>query len=932
MLTVLILLATILLTGLIGISSPASWADDNAVSPVSVAPGHDGISGAENGSSGLKTDQGLTVTAAPPMTAPFGSAFKVAATASSGLVVSITSTGACMGSGNGSATITMISGSGLCKVRLNQSGDADYAAAPELVSDTAATTASQDIRVTRAAPATAVFGHRFEVAAKASSGLAVAISTTGACSGSGNGAATITMISNGSGTCRLHFNQGGDSNYNAAPEVTSDTVAEQIDQTITVTTVPPATVAYTSHFGVAATASSGLPVTITSSGACAGHGNGSGTITMISGTGTCTLYFNQPGDAIHKPAPEMTNETVAAKIGQTITVTAPAPATAPHAGTYVVAAVASSNLAVAITSSGACTGSGSESASITMISGAGTCTLHFNQPGDANYQAADETTNQTTAIKADQTVSAAAVYATTFEVVAGASSGLPVAIATSGVCTGSGTDSARIAMTSGTGTCRVHYHQAGDANYNAASEASSDIMATKARQAIRVTMAPPAKAAYASTFKVSATASSGLAVAITTSGTCMGRGSGSARIAMTSGTGTCTLHYNQAGDTNFLAAAAVTEEVTADKAVLTVAPNPAAPIRQYSDRNPFLSPAYSGFAAGDGVDELAEEPRCATSGEPTSAPGSYPITCAGGQALNYTFTYDKSATLTVVPEEATIEFGRDNPAAVKGAYRRYSRRLSLQFVVREKQPDAAAFGAAAGAINSAALTVTLSPLMAGGSIKLNCKAASVPLSGYAAGKTFTCTNGVDLGVDVYEVSARVTGNYAGEAYDGLTVYDQTLGSPNGGGWFYWPGTEDRTHFGFVMKSDKDAPDHQGQLLVVRHHADGSVSRLTSRTLTSPVLQNDPGTGCGTVTFSGQADYTAWDPSANAGLGGYVSSGGNPYMAYAEDCNNPGTGLDYFLVRGVGDLQMSTDVYENKVPFVDQGHIVVPHDAKKAPDE
>lgn len=487
MLTALILLALIPLTGLIGVSSPASWADDNAASPVSVAPGHDGIRGAENGASGLKSDQGLTLTVAPPTTAPFGSAFQVAATASSGLVVTIASTGACMGSGNGAATITMISGSGLCKVRLNQSGDANFAAAPELVSDTAATTANQDIRVTRAAPATAVFGHRFEVAARASSGLTVAISATGACSGSGNGAATIMMISNGSDTCRLHFNQGGDSNYNAAPEVTSDTVAEPIDQTITVTTAPPATVAYTSTFGVVATASSGLPVTITSGGACSGHGDDSDTITMISGTGTCTLYFNQPGDAIFKPAPELTNETVAAKVAQTVTVTAPAPATAPHAGNFEVAAVASSNLPVAITSSGACTGSGSESALITMIGGTGTCTLHFNQPGDANYQATDETLNQTAATKADQTVSAAAAYTSTFEVVAGASSGLPVAIATSGVCTGSGIGSARIAMTSGTGTCKVHYHQEGDANYNAATAASSDIMATRAGQAIRVT-------------------------------------------------------------------------------------------------------------------------------------------------------------------------------------------------------------------------------------------------------------------------------------------------------------------------------------------------------------------------------------------------------------------------------------------------------------
>ena len=49
-------------------------------------------------------------------------------------------------------------------------------------------------------------------------------------------------------------------------------------------------------------------------------------------------------------------------------------------------------------------------------------------------------------------------------------------------------------------------------------------------QTITVTTAPPSSAAYNSTFPVAATASSGLAVAITTSGSCSGSGSSSATI------------------------------------------------------------------------------------------------------------------------------------------------------------------------------------------------------------------------------------------------------------------------------------------------------------------------------------------------------------------------------------------------------------------
>jgi len=315
---------------------------------------------------------------------------------------------------------------------------------------------------------------------------------------------------------------------------------------------------------------------------------------------------------------------------------------------------------------------------------------------------------------------------------------------------------------------------------------------------------------------------------------------------------------------------------------------------------------------------------------PASAPGSYPVTCIGGAASNYSFSYDGGAALAVTEEEALVEFSRDNLVAVKARSRgKYTDKLRLTVLVKERQPDTAANEAAAGDIDSAALTLTLSPLSAGGVIRLTCTAAPVPVTGYGAVKTFTCATNVNLGVDVYDVSAQVTGNYAGVGYDGIAVYGRGLGFVNGGGWFHWPGTEDKTNFGFVIKNGKGSTDPQGNLLVVRHHSDGTVSRIKSGSLTGLVLQDDATTGCGNATFSGKATYTAWNPSAGSALGGYVSTDGNPFMAYAEDCNNPGTGLDHFLVRGVGQIQMPTDVYVSKVPLAaDRGDIVVPHTAGK----
>ncbi|MBL8103687.1 MAG: sortase, partial [Anaerolineales bacterium] len=107
------------------------------------------------------------------------------------------------------------------------------------------------------------------------------------------------------------------------------------------------------------------------------------------------------------------------------------------------------------------------------------------------------------------------------------------------------------------------YNQAGDADYNAATEITSVVASQPGSQTINVTTSAPASAANGTSFNVAATSSSGLAVTITTSGDCSGGGTDSAVITITNTPGTCTVHYNQAGDANFSAAAEVTENTSA---------------------------------------------------------------------------------------------------------------------------------------------------------------------------------------------------------------------------------------------------------------------------------------------------------------------------------------------------------------------------------
>ncbi len=84
--------------------------------------------------------------------------------------------------------------------------------------------ADQAITVTTHAPASAVFNSQFTVAATGGgSGNAVTFSSGGGCSNSG---ATFTMTS-GTTACQVKYDQAGNGNYNAAPEVAESVTATE---------------------------------------------------------------------------------------------------------------------------------------------------------------------------------------------------------------------------------------------------------------------------------------------------------------------------------------------------------------------------------------------------------------------------------------------------------------------------------------------------------------------------------------------------------------------------------------------------------------------------------------------------------------------------------------------------------------------------------
>src|SRR5207248_10109560 len=96
--------------------------------------------------------------------------------------------------------------------------------------------ADQAIVISTHAPSDAAFGAQFTVAATGGgSGNAVTYGSSGSCTNSG---ATFTITSS-TGECTVAYNQAGNTNYNAAPQLTENVNGKKADQTIQITTGAP---------------------------------------------------------------------------------------------------------------------------------------------------------------------------------------------------------------------------------------------------------------------------------------------------------------------------------------------------------------------------------------------------------------------------------------------------------------------------------------------------------------------------------------------------------------------------------------------------------------------------------------------------------------------------------------------------------------------
>jgi hypothetical protein len=165
-------------------------------------------------------------------------------------------------------------------------------------------------------------------------------------------------------------------------------LAEPIDQTITFAPIADKTWGDPS-FTPSATASSGLPVSFSASGACFFYVG----IVYITSGGSCTVTASQAGGLNFNPAPDVSRTFTIARARQSITF---APLGTKKFGDpdFPVAAFSGSALPVAFAASGNCAVSG-----VTVhLTGTGSCTITASQAGDVNWEPAPNV-SQTFAIQ-----------------------------------------------------------------------------------------------------------------------------------------------------------------------------------------------------------------------------------------------------------------------------------------------------------------------------------------------------------------------------------------------------------------------------------------------------------------------------------------------------------------------------------------------------
>ena len=546
---------------------------------------------------------------------------------------------------------------GPCVIDANQAGNATYAAAAQAQHTITVTGKPQSISFTAPASGTA--------------GASATLSATGGGSGnpvmfsvdpaSGAGVCTVsggTVTYNNSGSCVIDANQSGNATYAAAAQVQRTiTVASGQKQTQSISFTAPASGPAGGSATLSATATSGLPVALSvDSGSGAGVCSVSGGTVTYNNSGSCVIDANQSGNATYAAAAQVQRTiTVASGQKQTQSISFTAPASGTAGGSATLSATATSGLPVALSvDSGSGAGVCSVSGGTVTYNNSGSCVIDANQSGNATYAAAAQVQRTITVTLKSQSISFtgapdSGLVGGSATLSATATSGLPVALSVdsgsgAGVCTLSGSTVTYAAA----GTCLIDANQSGNATWAAAPQAQLKIAVTGKPQTITFTDPPTSGTVGDDPVTLSATATSGLPVALSVDS---GSGAGVCTLSGSTVTyaaaGTCVIDANQPGNATWAAApqAQLKIAVTGKPQRITVSEAPTSgtvgvPVTLSATATSSLAVAFSPDSnSGTGV--------CSVSGSTVTFSQQGTCIIDANQAGNATWAAAPTVTLTI---------------------------------------------------------------------------------------------------------------------------------------------------------------------------------------------------------------------------------------------------------------------------------------------
>jgi len=494
----------------------------------------------------------------------------------------------------------------------------------------------------------------FSISATASSSLTVKFLSSNPAVATVSGS-TVTIV--GLGTTTISASQWGNTTYTYAQDIRQNLVVAKASQTITFNALTNKTYG-DAPFALGATASSGLTVTYSSSDPTIASVSGS-TVTIIK-AGTVTITASQAGDVNYNAAPDAAQTLTINKKAQSIAFTIPNIYTYGD-GAFLLNGNTDSGLPVTYTDlspTPLVTFSGVYPNISATIVQAGSTTIRASQAGNGNYLAAPDKDASLTVNKATQTITFNTLANATYgdapiTLTATASSGLAVSYTSS--VSSVATTSVNTLTIVGAGSTLITAVQAGNVNFLPATNVGRNLTVNKANQTITFGTLP-SKALTDPPFTLSATSSSGLPIAYSSSDLTIATISGST-VTLQNKSGTSNITATQAGNSNYNAATPVVQ-------ILNVVPKTSQTITFNALPGKIVGDAPFGLTA-TATSGLAVT---FTSGDPTVASisgstvtilkaGTVTITASQGGDPTYAAAPDVQQTLTVGKGNQTITFG-----------------------------------------------------------------------------------------------------------------------------------------------------------------------------------------------------------------------------------------------------------------------------------